>query len=61
MAQVRLAGKKEEIEQIIKSFEENYEVAYTSKEYGKTNPRYKYSKDLRVYLDLKLKSAKVEK
>ena len=42
----------EEIEQLIKSFEAHYEVAYTSKEYRKTNPKYKYSKDSRVYLEL---------
>ncbi|MED5047872.1 DUF3970 family protein [Bacillus siamensis] len=53
MAQVRLAGNAEEIEQ--------HEVAYTSKEYRKTNPKYKYSKDSRVYLELKLKTAKAEK
>nr|WP_245196147.1 DUF3970 family protein [Bacillus amyloliquefaciens] len=56
-----MAGNAEEIEQLIKSFEAHYEVAYTSKEYRKTNPKYKYSKDSRVYLELKLKTAKVEK
>ncbi|USY32178.1 YvzF family protein [Bacillus velezensis] len=61
MAQVRLAGNAEEIEQLIKSFEAHYEVSYTSKEYRKTNPKYKYSKDSRVYLELKLKTAKAEK
>ncbi|MGG0941471.1 YvzF family protein [Bacillus subtilis] len=61
MAQVRLAGKHEEIEQLIRSFEQHYDVSYTSKEYGRTNPKYKYSKDSRVYLELKLKSAKIEK
>ncbi|MCY7525590.1 YvzF family protein, partial [Bacillus safensis] len=25
------------------------------KDYGKTNPKYKYSKDVRVYIELKLK------
>ncbi|CAM3962353.1 DUF3970 domain-containing protein [Bacillus subtilis] len=61
MAQVRLAGKQEEIEQLIRLFEKHYDVSYTSKEYGRTNPKYKYSKDSRVYLELKLKSAKIEK
>ncbi len=61
VAQVRLAGKQEEIEQLIRSFEKHYDVSYTSKEYGRTNPKYKYSKDSRVYLELKLKSAKIEK
>lgn len=61
VAQVRLAGKQEEIEQLIRSFEQHYDVSYTSKEYGRTNPKYKYSKDSRVYLELKLKSAKIEK
>ena len=61
VAQVRLAGNQEEIEQLIRSFEKHYDVSYTSKEYGRTNPKYKYSKDSRVYLELKLKSDKIEK
>ncbi|MBS2970466.1 YvzF family protein [Metabacillus sp. KIGAM252] len=56
MAQIRIMGNKEELDAIIQSFEKNYTVTYTSKEYGRTNPKYKYSKDQRIYLDLKLKS-----
>ncbi|WP_457982626.1 YvzF family protein [Bacillus paralicheniformis] len=55
MAQIRLTGKPEEIERIIQSFSKHYEVLYVSKEYGKTNPKYKYAKDSRVYIELKLK------
>ncbi|MGE6630023.1 YvzF family protein [Bacillus sp. NPDC077027] len=55
MAQIRLAGTKDELDSILKSFEKHYKITYTSKEYGKTNPKYKYSKDLRVYIELKLK------
>lgn len=55
MAQIRLAGTKEEIDRILQSFDKHYEVTYTSKDYGKTNPKYKYSKDVRVYIELKLK------
>lgn len=46
---------KEEIDRILQSFDKHYEVTYTSKDYGKTNPKYKYSKDVRVYIELKLK------
>ncbi|MTH53936.1 DUF3970 domain-containing protein [Bacillus mangrovi] len=55
MAQVRLMGNKEELDALIRSFEKNYTVSYTSKEYGRTNPKYKYSKDQRIYLELTLK------
>ncbi len=55
MAQIRLAGTKEEIDRILQSFDKHYEVTYTSKDYRKTNPKYKYSKDVRVYIELKLK------
>ncbi|MGF9724338.1 YvzF family protein [Bacillus safensis] len=55
MAQIRLAGTKEEIDRILQSFDKHYKVTYTSKDYGKTNPKYKYSKDVRVYIELKLK------
>ncbi|MFN2744208.1 MULTISPECIES: YvzF family protein [Bacillus] len=55
MAQIRLTGKSEEIERIIQSFSKHYDVSYVSKEYGRTNPKYKYAKDSRVYIELKLK------
>ncbi|ATH93084.1 YvzF family protein [Bacillus glycinifermentans] len=52
---MRLTGKQDEIESIIRSFSKHYDVSYVSKEYGKTNPKYKYKKDSRVYIELKLK------
>ena len=50
LAQIRLTGKPEEIERIIQSFSKHYEVSYVSKEYGKTNPKYKYAKDSKEHI-----------
>lgn len=55
LVQVRLSGKQEEIDKMIESFRKHYEVSYTSNIYGKTNPKYKYSRDSRVYIELKQK------
>ncbi|WP_078382794.1 YvzF family protein [Sutcliffiella halmapala] len=56
MVKIRLSGTKQEMDTIIRSFEQNYCVQYVSKDYASSkNPKYKSSKDVRIYLELGMK------
>jgi Cu2+-containing amine oxidase len=51
-----MSGTMEEMKKVICSFEENYDVKYVSKDYDSSrNPKYKNSKEVRIYLELGLK------
>lgn len=56
MVKIRMSGTTEEIKKIIRSFEETYVVKYVSKDYDSSrNPKYRNSKEVRIYFVLGLK------
>ncbi|WP_110113487.1 YvzF family protein [Bacillus sp. CGMCC 1.16541] len=56
MVQVRLLGSREEIDEMVKSFEKTYDIAHKSEEYTRSNnPKYQNRKDVRVYLEMSVK------
>lgn len=56
MVKIRMSGTTEEMKKVVRSFEESYDVKYVSKDYDSSrNPKYKNSKEVRIYLELGMK------